>query len=319
MNKIKVSVIIPVYNVEKYVEESVLSIMNQSLKEIEIIIINDGSTDNSLEIIHKLSTKDNRINVISTINNGQSIARNIGLYIAQGEYIYFFDSDDLLDVKTLEECYFECKTNDLDFLFFDANCFGDNLINEINYKRSNKFRKKIYKGIDILNEQFKEKGFSASPCLSFIKRKYLINTNLSFYPRIIHEDALFTFILYLRAEKVSFIDKCYFHRRIRTDSIMTSPYKIKNALGYLTVCKELLNYYKFTQLKQEKQIVKHYLSSLINSVYTSSLKYLTKDEYKQIYGFIKHYFLLHLKFKHQIKILIPCNILRHYYKYKSTN
>ena len=313
-NNIKVSVIVPVYNVEEYLYESILSILNQTLKDIEIILINDGSTDSSLSIMKDLAKDEPRIKIFSQPNCGQSIARNIGLTNALGTYIYFFDSDDILEPNTLEECYLECQSNDLDLLFFDGKCFGESIINEINYYRTNKFRKKIYKGIDILKQQIKEKGFSASPCLSFIRRNYLIDINLFFYPRIIHEDALFTFILYLKANKVSFINKCYFHRRIRANSTMTSLYSTKNAVGYLTVCKELFIHYRFSLLNEEKKIIKQYLSDLINFVYTSSIKYLSKQESRQITSFILHNFLFYLKIKHQIKILIPTFLLRLYYK-----
>lgn len=115
---IKVSVIIPVYNVENYVRESVLSIINQTLKEIEIIIVNDGSTDSSLNIIEDLAKLDNRIQVISITNQGQSIARNLGIYKAQGEFIYFFDSDDLLEKKNIRRVLQQMQTSTIRFSIF---------------------------------------------------------------------------------------------------------------------------------------------------------------------------------------------------------
>ena len=95
--KIKVSVVIPVYNTEKYVREAVESIMNQTLRELEIIIINDGSTDNSLQVVEELAAADSRIQVYSQTNQGLSMARNAGITHAHGRYIYFMDSDDLLE------------------------------------------------------------------------------------------------------------------------------------------------------------------------------------------------------------------------------
>lgn len=95
--EIKVSVVIPVYNTEKYVREAVESIMNQTLRELEIIIINDGSTDNSLQVVEELAAADSRIQVYSQTNQGLSMARNAGITHAHGRYIYFMDSDDLLE------------------------------------------------------------------------------------------------------------------------------------------------------------------------------------------------------------------------------
>ena len=103
--EIKVSVVIPVYNTEKYVREAVESIMNQTLRELEIIIINDGSTDNSLQVVEELAAADSRIQVYSQTNQGGSVARNAGIARAYGKYIYFMDSDDLLEKETIDLCY----------------------------------------------------------------------------------------------------------------------------------------------------------------------------------------------------------------------
>ncbi len=96
MSNIKVSVIVPVFNVEAYLNESLDSILNQTLNDIEIICINDGSTDNSLNILETYAKKDKRIKIISKENEGQGVARNVGLDDAQGEYISFVDSDDFI-------------------------------------------------------------------------------------------------------------------------------------------------------------------------------------------------------------------------------
>ena len=119
-NEIKVSVVIPVYNTEKYVRQAVESVMYQSLKELEIIVVDDGSTDKSLSIVEKLGDTDKRIQIYTQANQGQSIARNRGISHAHGEYIYFMDSDDLLEEDALELCYHKCKEEKLDFVFFDA-------------------------------------------------------------------------------------------------------------------------------------------------------------------------------------------------------
>ena len=104
----KVSVIIPVYNTAPYLHEALESITMQTLKELEIIIVNDGSTDGSGEIIREAARKDERIKVYEQENQGQSIARNVGLDHAIGEYIYFMDSDDLLELNALKICYYYC-------------------------------------------------------------------------------------------------------------------------------------------------------------------------------------------------------------------
>jgi len=101
----KVSIIVPVYNVELYLEECLYSIINQTFEDIEIILINDGSTDHSLEIMEKFAKKDNRIKIISQKNKGVSEARNAGILIASGDYILFVDSDDVILTNTIEILY----------------------------------------------------------------------------------------------------------------------------------------------------------------------------------------------------------------------
>lgn len=103
MKMVKVSVIIPVYNSEKYLHECLESVINQTLQDIEIICINDGSTDNSLKILEEYEQKDNRIKVINQINSGAGRARNIGIENACGECLYFLDSDDWLELNALEK------------------------------------------------------------------------------------------------------------------------------------------------------------------------------------------------------------------------
>src|SRR5574344_661413 len=110
----KVSIIIPVYNTEEYLDECLQSLINQTLKDIEIICIDDGSTDCSAEILHEYSLKDSRIKVLKQRNYGQSAARNKGLMFANGEYISFLDSDDFISEDMLEKLYCKAKEQNTD-------------------------------------------------------------------------------------------------------------------------------------------------------------------------------------------------------------
>lgn len=131
MSKIKVSVIVPVFNVEEYLSTSLDSILNQTLKDIEIICINDGSTDASLDILENYAKKDARIKIISKKNEGQGIARNIGLDNAQGEFIAFVDSDDFIKEDMLEKSYKKSVSKNLDLVMYKVSSF-DNETHEIN-------------------------------------------------------------------------------------------------------------------------------------------------------------------------------------------
>ncbi len=244
-NNIKVSVIIPVYNTEDFVRETVESIRHQTLRDIEIILINDGSTDRSLQILETLKQEDPRIKVHSQDNKGQSVSRNRGIEYAKGKYIYFMDSDDLLEDTALETCYQKCERMDLDFAFFDGISFSEKDASsslELNYQRTHLCDEQIHPGYEILEKQLLAYCYSPSPCLNFIRHSFLQENSLHFYPGIIHEDALFTTLLYLHASKVAAVPHAFFHRRMRKDSTMTRQFAWRNMEGYLTVTSELLRF-----------------------------------------------------------------------------
>jgi glycosyltransferase involved in cell wall biosynthesis len=119
----KVTIIVPVYNVELYLKECLDSLICQSLSDIEIICVDDGSTDNSPTILSEYSSADNRISIVTKENGGLSSARNAGVNVAKGEYIYFLDSDDRISRETIEYSYNIAKMNELDLLLFDGDSF----------------------------------------------------------------------------------------------------------------------------------------------------------------------------------------------------
>lgn len=123
MNQIKVSIIIPIYNVEEYLEECLVSALKQTLKEIEIICVNDGTPDRSMDIVNRYAKEDERIVIVEKENGGLSSARNAGLAVAKGEYVYFLDSDDYILEQTMEVLYGEASQNQLDNIYFDAESF----------------------------------------------------------------------------------------------------------------------------------------------------------------------------------------------------
>ncbi|MGL4801021.1 MAG: glycosyltransferase, partial [Cetobacterium sp.] len=270
--------VIPVYNVELYLREALDSVVNQTLQEIEIILVNDGSTDNSLNIIREYEKIDKRIIVINQKNQGLSGARNSGLKIANGKYIYFMDSDDYIELDTIELCYKKSEKENLDFIFFDAEVFStENIyINDFDYDRSKAIEdNKVFQGEELLSNLLKVNKYKSAAVLNFINLNYLKKIDLNFYPRIIHEDELFTFILFLNATRVSYIKRKFFKRRIRAGSIMTTSKGEKNLIGYLTVARELNKI-----LEKEKEIKKiDLLAQKITQIVTigsSRIKFIDK-------------------------------------------
>jgi len=171
---IKVSVVIPVYNTYKYLPECLESVINQTLADIEIICINDGSTDFSSKILEEYASKDKRIKIISQNNQGLSCARNRGLEIARGEYIYFLDSDDKITLTALEELYDIAEKNKLDIIYFDAQVFFENEALKSKYEvfiqasKRNKNYIGIFSGPEIFVEFVKNREYRVSVCRQFL-------------------------------------------------------------------------------------------------------------------------------------------------------
>lgn len=232
METIKVSVIVPVYNVEEYIEECIESIVNQTLKEIEIIIVNDGTKDNSMKKIEKYLS-DSRIVIINKENGGLSSARNAGLKIARGEYVTFIDSDDFIKSTMLEELY--NQSIGFEIIFSELIFFDNNLKKE-----------KFYTNFYINKKINKLKGSYVFPegnvvaCGKLYERKFLNKNNLFFKEGIIHEDELFIIQSYFLAKKIQGVEDRYYYYRInRQGSIMNSSQKEKHVLAYKIISDEL--------------------------------------------------------------------------------
>ncbi|RZF59441.1 glycosyltransferase family 2 protein [Sphingobacterium corticibacterium] len=238
MKQPKVSVIMPVYNTEKYVKEAIQSILDQTLMDFELIVINDGSTDNSLHLVKTIP--DSRIRVLSQENAGQGAARNHGLQYARGEYIYFMDSDDILDREALRECFQICEEQHVDFVFFDAINFGENYQNILTYERKHYLDEGIKAGIAWFTEQLEKNCYRVPVWLNFIRFSFLEKNGL-YFETIRHEDDIFTTLLYCKAKKVAFLSKPFFHRRLRPNSVITSTYTLKDAQAYFTVAGILMS------------------------------------------------------------------------------
>ncbi len=263
-----VSVVIPVYNTEAYVEETVRSILNQTFRDMEVIIVNDGSTDNSLSILERLSKEDSRIKLINRENGGLSAARNTGTENAKAPYIVYIDSDDKLSEDAIERCYSRCSSQKLDLVTYDAEPFADDPkeIMSMRYDRSGCLREDtVYSGADALLKQLDDMCFTPQVCLCFISRETLDKHNLNFYNGIIHEDELFTPQLYLNSERVGYIPEKFFKRRFRKGSIMKQTFKWKNIEGYLTATAGL-EALKADVDDYKNMIIDRYLCKLLNAV-----------------------------------------------------
>lgn len=320
MNSPKVSVIIPVYNTEAYLEEAVRSIMNQTLKDLEIIIIDDGSTDNSLTVIKELAQEDNRIKWLTQPNSGQSVARNIGIENARGRYLYFMDSDDILEENALMACSRTIKGKNLDFVFFDAVSFSEASLvkSDTSYIRTHLFQEEdLFPGKEMLDRMLDHKIYRASPCLNLIDAYFLNKIQLRFYPGIVHEDELFTSVLYLQASRVGCIQRDFYKRRIRSGSTMTTKFSQRNIEGYLTVARELKQISKTEQ--NVKATIQRLISYILNPAIYNSRELSLKLRLWIISECSRHHLLSNVRIKNVIVMLFPSlvmvkGLLKRYFK-----
>lgn len=228
MNDILVSVIVPIYNTEKYLEECLNSLEKQTLKEIEVILVNDGSTDGSGIIAQKYVDQNEKFILIERENGGLSAARNTGMGKARGRYIYFLDSDDYLVENALERLYMRAEQDDLDVLKFVAYTFTEpsrELVwsSDGGYKYKGRYPG-IYRGTDVL-QMFIDNQDTGYPscCLILTKKEIIVKNNLQFYEGIIHEDNLFHWELLSVSERVGILNEPLYCRRIRDGSITQTP------------------------------------------------------------------------------------------------
>lgn len=292
----KISIIVPVYNVEKYLSNCINSILNQTFKDFELILINDGSTDNSLDICKYYKNIDNRIFIIDKENGDVSSARNVGLDIAKGEYIGFVDSDDYIHPQMYEILYNQIIKNQAD-------------ISMCEFKRIYEFNKKELSNKDILNQEIeilnnKEAVFKLAEDNSVVYvvvwnklyKKNLFN-NIRFKEGIIHEDQYIMHRLLYNIDKLVYVkEKLYFYLQ-RKESIMHSKLGI-DQVDYLLAYSDRIRFFdekKLINLKEKCEYV--YLSNILKN-------YHILDEW---YSNHKKLIILKKDFRKLLKILLKSN------------
>lgn len=234
---VEISVVIPVYNVEEFLGECLDSIVNQTFKDIEIICVNDGSPDNSLEILKEYAAKDDRITVIDQENGGHAVATNRGIDIAKGKYLFLMDSDDILDLNAFEHTYKVAEEKNVDFVLFQAiNYFMDRneLVEAENYSMN---ALADYVGTSVFNwKDIKEFVFkiTVTPWSKLYKREFIEKNNIRFPEGLVFDDNVFFFDVLFAAERITFHREHLFKRRWYSSSSTTSG-GVK-FMDYIPIC-----------------------------------------------------------------------------------
>ncbi len=272
----KYSFIVPIYNTEKYLNKCLDSILNQTYKNFEVIIINDGSPDNSINIIKDYQARYNNIIVIDEENGGLSVARNNGIKAATGNYLIFVDSDDYVELDLLENI--EKEIEDVDVLRYQVIMESDDGTKKLECKEdgfatTNGFDAFRYLG----NYYFVEPAW----CYAF-KRSYFIDNNFYFKKGVYHEDfGLIPYVIY-KARRVKSVSYLGYHYVIRKGSIMTTDdYKktVKKAFDMLEQYKTLRLFSK--NMGKKNNLDDYYLSYISNSVIVKARE--LKGDEKKIY------------------------------------
>lgn len=242
--KIKISIIVPIYNVEQYIEKCLISILEQSYKNLEIILVNDGTKDNSMKVIkHYLS--DSRIKVINKENGGLSSARNRGLEMASGDYIAFIDSDDWIEINKLIKLYEIIEEENLDIIIGNAEY----------YPKMEKVHKKNYfgikNGIELLREMLEKKDYLETVWKCIYRREFLRKNNIKFIEGLLHEDTPFMFECLLKAKRVKYEDIVFYFYRQREGSIVTTRIE-KNLLHTLYGLEIILENYRKSEVRYKE-------------------------------------------------------------------
>lgn len=276
---IKVSIIIPVYNVQTYLRKCLDSVINQTFKDIEIILVNDGSTDESLNICQEYSKNDNRIKVINKKNEGVSKSRNIGLIYSQGEYISFIDSDDWIELDMIEELYDSVASNNAEFCmcnyikeddkeskYMDANI-------RLKELKDNKIKEHLL--IPLIEREDNEKEHILAsfrgPWGKLFKRDVIEKHNIKFKEDlIIGEDFIFNLEFLIHINKAVINPGFYYHYWTNINSA-TMRYKkdcwdliYRNTILYLENFLKNNNLYLESENRVNKLIIKYFLMSIMN-------------------------------------------------------
>lgn len=256
-----VSVIMPVYNVEAYLKESIESIRHQKLENIEIICVNDGSTDNSHSILEKEASKDKRIKIVEQENKGLSEARNTGIREAKGEYLFFIDSDDTLEKDALELLTERMTIHKLDMILFNAKAFGNDEKSKsrangmnVGYFKRELDEKEILSGVDMFYS-LKEKGMFIAPVWSeMIRRDVVIKNDLFFHPGILHEDEPWTFKALATALRVGCVNDVLYNYRIRSGAITSDAFSFMHIYGLFSGIRDIQKTIEDSVNKNDKRI-----------------------------------------------------------------
>ncbi len=262
MEDIAISIIIPVFNIESYIKDCLSSVINQDIRNIEIICINDCSTDNSLKILNEMKKIDDRIIILNhDKNKGLSEARNTGTLKSKGEYLLFLDGDDFLVNDSLKQVLKDIEDLKLDIIRYNFMYFYNDKNVYVENKRYKIKSSKLLTGMELFGQLYDNDDYKPMAWLSIYRREFINENKIYFLNGILHEDVEFTPRVLVKAKKTKLSNTNLVVYRIRENSITTTVNPKKNK-DLLYIVKELKDMVDEEVLEQK---VKGKLYSLIAS------------------------------------------------------
>lgn len=287
MEKAKVSIVIPVYNAEKYIEKCLKSVINQTLKKIEIIIINDGSKDKSEEIIREIAKKDSRIKFITRENKGVGPTRNEGIELANGEYIIFIDSDDVIEPNMCEIMYNKAKKNDVDIVICNSNIIKNGKILR-KEERNEDIKVNISSVSNFLNTYYHNKLYENRVWDKMFRLSIIKENNIQFgdLKKITGEDLFFGITILPYCKKVIFIKEKLYNYYIRENSIMQT-YNSQEVQKTIEFIKEIEKFQTSKNIKNEyDSFLATYIYNLVVGSSIATLRHKKKKKLKEDINYI---------------------------------
>lgn len=281
-----ISIITPVNNSQKYLYKYLNNIYKQSYINIEIICIDDGSTDDSLKILQQYTKKDSRIKILTQENQGAAAARNLGLSIAKGKYVIFLDSDDYFELDLIEASVAQAEKFNADMVIFKADAFDDitgktsPLNDRISKLKEYQYKTFCYKDMpeDIFN------SFLIAPWNKLYRKKFLDKYGFKFQNVKRTNDLLFTSQTLVTAERIVLLDKVLVHYRVGQTKNLQSG-NSKTPLDFYKALYELKKYLDQTGLY--KEIYKSYLKMVLDVVFYNLNIINSDDQFKDLVQFLK--------------------------------
>ena len=277
LKNIKLSIIVPIYNVENYLEQCLGSICGQAGEDVQVICIDDCSTDNSLNILYKWQKRYANLEIYcNEVNLGQASTRNVGMTHARGEYIMFVDSDDYIEDDWIDELIAIARENKADVVEFSAKRFIHNGWTEFCLNDFFELKKNYdcKKGVSLFSEMIKENERFGSVCKVIYRLEYIRKENLKFISGVLHEDIPFHFEAMLKADRACAIERTGYYYRQRNNSTMYSLNYAQRLEGMFVAYLEMIQiWYRYNCNHIVDEVESIYINQYLDEKF-ATLRYL---------------------------------------------